>query len=44
MVPVSQDGLKLNGAHQLLVYADDVTILGGSIHTINKNTEASVGD
>jgi hypothetical protein len=32
--------LKLNGTHQLLVYADDVNILGGSIHIINKNTKA----
>jgi hypothetical protein len=32
--------LKLNGTQQLLVYADGVNILVGSIHTINKNTEA----
>jgi hypothetical protein len=31
---VNQDGLKLNGTHQLLVYADDVTVLGGSVHTV----------
>jgi hypothetical protein len=29
-VQVTQDGLKLNGKHQLLVYADEVNILGGS--------------
>jgi len=33
--------LKLKGTHQLLVYAD-VNILGGSVHTIKKNTGASV--
>jgi len=25
-----------------LIYADYVNILGGSVHTLNKNTEASV--
>jgi hypothetical protein len=34
--------LKLNGTHQLLVYADDVNILGGSVHSIKKNGEDSV--
>ena len=36
-VQVNQDGLKLNGTHQLLAYADDVNILGGSIHTLKEN-------
>ena len=35
-------GPTINGTHQLLVYADDVNILGGSIHTIRKNTEALI--
>jgi hypothetical protein len=30
-VQVNQDGLKLNGTHQLLVYADDVNTLRTSI-------------
>jgi len=41
-VQVSQDDLKLNGTHQLLAYADDVNILGGSIHTLKENAEALV--
>ena len=36
-VQVIQDGLKLNGTHQQLVYADDVNILGGSVHTVQEN-------
>ena len=41
-VRVKQDDLKLNGTHLLSVYADDVNILGGSVHTTNKNREAVV--
>ena len=49
-IHVNQNGLKLNGTHQLLVYADEVTILGGSVlrqskpssmHTIKKNRSFS---
>jgi hypothetical protein len=31
--------LKFNGTHQLLVCADDVNILGGSVHSRKKNRE-----
>ena len=41
-VQVNQSGLKLNGTHQRLVYADDVNMLGGSVQTKEKSTEASV--
>jgi len=34
--------LKLNGTHQLLVYADDANILGGSVHTVKENAEALI--
>jgi hypothetical protein len=39
---VNQDGLKLNGTHQLLAYAADVNILGGNARAVKKNTEALV--
>ena len=41
-VQVNQDGLKLNGTHQLLAYADEVNILRGSIRVVKENAEALV--
>jgi hypothetical protein len=38
----NQVGLKLNGTHQLFVYADDMNLLGDNIDTINKNTESLI--
>jgi hypothetical protein len=38
-VQVNQDGLKLNGTHQLLAYDNDINILGGSAHTVRENAE-----
>jgi hypothetical protein len=34
--------MKLSGTYQLLVYADDVNILGGCMHTIKKNIDTLV--
>jgi len=34
--------LKLDCKHHLLVYADDVKMLGGSVRTIQENAEALV--
>jgi len=41
-VQAKKEGLKLKGTYQLLVYVDDVNILGGSIRTIKKYTEALI--
>jgi hypothetical protein len=38
----NQVGLKLNGTHQLLAYADKVNLLGADIDTIKKNTETLI--
>ena len=41
-VQANQEGLQLNGMHHNVVYAIDVNIMGGSSHTIQKNTEGLV--
>jgi hypothetical protein len=35
-------GLKLNGTHQLLVYADDVNLLGDKINATKRNTQTLI--
>ena len=34
--------MKLNGTHHILVCADDVNILGGSVHTVEKKNATSL--
>ena len=38
-VQESRTGLKLNGKHQRLVYADDMNMLGENLKTVRENTE-----
>jgi hypothetical protein len=35
-------GVKINGTHLLLAYADGVNLLGDNIDTINKITETLI--
>jgi len=42
-VQVNQDGLKFNGTHQFLVYADDVNILVGSVYYKGKRRSFDSG-
>jgi hypothetical protein len=45
MVQVNQDGLKLNGTHQRVVYADGVNILGEIVlHTVKGNNGSGQND
>jgi hypothetical protein len=39
-VQANKEGFKLNGTHHFLVYTAEINILGGSIHTVKKNTAA----
>ena len=36
---VNQNVLKLNGTHQIMVYADNVNIVGGIVHNIKGKAE-----
>jgi hypothetical protein len=41
-VQVNQDGLRLNGTHQLPVSTDNVNMVGWRVHTIKENAEALI--
>jgi hypothetical protein len=41
-VQETQVGMKLNGTHQLLLYTEDVNLLGDNIDAIEKSTETII--
>jgi hypothetical protein len=40
-VQENQEGLKLNGTHQLLAYADDINVVGENVDTVQKKNRSS---
>jgi hypothetical protein len=39
----NQEGLKLNGTHQLMAYADDADLLGNNLHIAGNTPETFIG-
>jgi hypothetical protein len=42
-VQENQVCLELNGTHQVLVYVDDISLLGNNVNTIKGNTQILLG-
>jgi hypothetical protein len=38
-VQKNQEGSKLNGTHKLLVYTEDINLMGESVNTIKEKTQ-----
>jgi hypothetical protein len=41
-VQTNQEGLKLNGTYQLLIYANHVNLLGEIMHIVKSSTEVFI--